>query len=491
MAFAIARIAKLKGGSVKASGQHNDRSRETPNADRERLEENRVLVGDDAPVHESVAEVIEEHGGKPRSDSVECVEILLTASPEYFLDEHGEIDPSRVEPFVERATGFLKEEAVVGKCVKAVLHADERTPHVQAHCVPIDPNGKLNCKHFFGGRGKLSAFQDAFHARVRDLGLERGVRGSRATHTEIKKFYGAIKEDHKLVLSHDRLPDPPRVSLTKEGIKKYKDAIIKSVNEQVQEPLRVLHHQAMLARDENARRLEAEKRWEEKFAAVERAAAKRVAAADSRAQVAEHRERDAVKGYNRLARLSEELVNEKEAVEKVARGERSRAEAAEAKAEELAARHRDIPLPDVMRRMGHEGEHRDGVSRYRDGHGQVALVLSEGKAYDGRGRVLFRNAIELAAGMRGGGRGDAASKAEAFTWLAEQFGPGRALAAYVVEREREAVDLLEERQRAKGEQERGKGDGRESVGVRETDRAREPGGREHTRERGDSLVHGR
>lgn len=43
MAFAIARIAKLKGGSIKASGQHNDRSRETPNADPVREDENRVL----------------------------------------------------------------------------------------------------------------------------------------------------------------------------------------------------------------------------------------------------------------------------------------------------------------------------------------------------------------------------------------------------------------------------------------------------------------
>lgn len=78
MTFAIVGIAKQKGGSVGASGHHNDRTRETPNADPERLSQKRVLVGDDKNVREIVDRIIAEHGGKPRSDSVEAVEYLLT-----------------------------------------------------------------------------------------------------------------------------------------------------------------------------------------------------------------------------------------------------------------------------------------------------------------------------------------------------------------------------------------------------------------------------
>jgi hypothetical protein len=491
MAFAIARIVKLKGGSVKASAQHNDRTRETPNADPERREENRILIGDDSPVHERVTQVIEEHGGKPRSDSVECVEILLTASPEFFLDENGEMAPDRVESFVERATRFLKEEAVVGRCIKAVLHADERTPHVQAHCVPIDPKGKLNCKHFFGGRVKLSAFQDAFHERVKDLGLDRGIKGSRATHIEIKRFYGTITEEHKIVLNHDRLPDPPRVFLTKEGVKKYKDEIIKSVNEQVKEPLRVLHHQAMLARDERAKRLEAEKRWEEKLTAVERTAGQRVSEANTRAEQAELREQDTVKAYHRQSLVSEGLLVEKEALQKVAVRARVGAMAAEEVTKKLNSRLMDIPMSEVMTHLGYDGESGAAGTVYRDQKNQVAMVVVNGKAYNSKGEVLFRNSIELVARVRGTGQGDEAVKAEALTWLAEQFGPGRATAAYVIEREQAAIDILDERMRVKGEQEREKSNERVSASVREATRVQEPVSREHTRDRDDSFVHER
>jgi hypothetical protein len=110
MAFAIARMAKQKGGSVGSSSLHNGRGRDTPNADRSREKDNRVLLGDDRPVPERVREIIAEHGGKPRSDSVEAVEILVTASPEWWRDDHDEIDLKKVDQFSERTRVFLPSE---------------------------------------------------------------------------------------------------------------------------------------------------------------------------------------------------------------------------------------------------------------------------------------------------------------------------------------------------------------------------------------------
>jgi len=40
---------------------------------------------------------------------------------------------------------------------------------------------------------KLRDDQTAFAAAVADLGLQRGIEGSRATHTRVKSFYGALK----------------------------------------------------------------------------------------------------------------------------------------------------------------------------------------------------------------------------------------------------------------------------------------------------------
>jgi hypothetical protein len=121
-------MSQQKGGSVASSGHHNDRTRETLNADPERKDQNRVIIGEDRNVRELVSEVIKEHGGKPRKDSVEAVEMVLTATHAHFTDERGEIDQEKVDCFVEQAKVFLEDPRSGGLCVKAVLHMDEQTP---------------------------------------------------------------------------------------------------------------------------------------------------------------------------------------------------------------------------------------------------------------------------------------------------------------------------------------------------------------------------
>jgi regulator of replication initiation timing len=59
--------------------------------------------------------------------------------------------------------------------------------------VPLDEKGKLNCRALLGGsRYRLSELQDDFALAMKPLGLERGIKGSRAKHTEVRKYYAAI-----------------------------------------------------------------------------------------------------------------------------------------------------------------------------------------------------------------------------------------------------------------------------------------------------------
>jgi hypothetical protein len=62
------------------------------------------------------------------------------------------------------------------------------------------------------------------------LGLKRGVHGSRASHTEIQKFYGAIKERVPLELSLERMPEPPLVLATEASREKYKQKVVEAVH---------------------------------------------------------------------------------------------------------------------------------------------------------------------------------------------------------------------------------------------------------------------
>lgn len=458
MGYAILRVAKQKGGSVGASGHHNDRTRETPNADHEKTERNRVLVGDERNVQELVREVIEEHGGKPRSDSVECVEMVLTASPEHFLDEDEEEREKKIERFAEKALEFLKDERNCGVCVKAVLHLDERTPHVHAHKVPIDPEGKLNAKHYLGGREKLRELQDRYAAAMAPLGLERGREGSRATHQTVKQFYAAIEREPALKVSLDRIPDPPALMVTREQKKAYKKAVLKAFNEQIAEPLQVLNHQAMLARDERNRRVEVERRSAERVARAER------------------NEREA------LARLAPfQLVNERLFAENRQLKQKeitlSRAvyerdgqlRLAGIRIEELEARRRDVPLPEVMERLGYRGEERADRVVYLTAEGRVAMTIVGGQALDHAQRVVARGSLELVEHVREVHQNRECTREQALEWLADNFGEGRAAAAAAFEAERDAHEHFGRRREQS--RERGRQPGRE--------------GPAHVRERGD------
>jgi rRNA-processing protein FCF1 len=63
-----------------------------------------------------------------------------------------------------------------------------------AYIVPIDSKGKLNCRAFLGGVKALSEMQSDFADRVgKKHRLERGIEGSKARHTKVRAFYGAIE----------------------------------------------------------------------------------------------------------------------------------------------------------------------------------------------------------------------------------------------------------------------------------------------------------
>ncbi|WP_144874948.1 MobV family relaxase, partial [Hyella patelloides] len=204
MPHAIARIAKLKSGNVGASGLHTGRVRQTPNANPE-ITNVRFIGQPDSPLLPSLETIVRDRIGDQtiRKNGVLCVEMLLTASPEYFRPNDpsraGYYEPEKLADFRTSVHGWLDNE-YGDRIVRAELHLDESTPHIHAYLVPLDERGKLNCRGIFGGRQKLSQFQDSFANAMSPLGLERGVRGSKAKHTKIQHYYAAINQSPELNL---------------------------------------------------------------------------------------------------------------------------------------------------------------------------------------------------------------------------------------------------------------------------------------------------
>jgi hypothetical protein len=412
MAFAIARMAKQKGGSVGSSSLHNGRLRETPNADPAREKENRIILGLDRSTPEMVRETIDAHGGKPRRDSVEAVEVLLTASPEWWLDDNDEIDRKKVDQFSAAAREFLSKQKNGGICVKAILHMDEHSPHIHAHLVPIDPNGKLNCKHYFGTREKLSRWQDSFAEQVKSLGLERGVVNSRARHIDIKDFYKAIERDHRIRINHERLPDPPKMCVTKESAQKFKEEFTKALTEQIQEPIGIQLHQAMLARDSHNKLKETKRRL-----------------AQTREEV------------SRQQLIVQDLQQENEQMRHQLHDLIQRAEKAEARVQ-------DVDHGAVMRMLGYKvvpGQQR-GVTDFMKTDKNQLISVFPGAVYDGQGQMVARSSVALIQEVMRR-EGQQISRADAVGWLADHCGDERAKAASLVEREQATEDFLHERRK--------------------------------------------
>ncbi len=235
MPHAIARIAKLKAGNVGSSEQHTKRVRKTPNANPE-IDNIRFIGQPETSDSPTLETLVRQRIGEQtiRKNAVLCVEMLLTASPEYFRPDDpskaGYYHPERLEDFQRTVHKWLDDQ-YGDRIVRAELHLDEATPHVHAYLVPLDERGKLNCRGLFGGRQKLSKFQDSYAEAMSPLGLERGIKGSRARHTQVKEYYAAVTKSPDLTLDMTtmahQLADRQRAIKEKEEARRTAKALAK------------------------------------------------------------------------------------------------------------------------------------------------------------------------------------------------------------------------------------------------------------------------
>jgi hypothetical protein len=199
--LAVLRFEKLKDrGGLAAAGAHLVRARCTPNADPTRKVE--ILAGSSNPA-QACTDLIAALPRPPRGDTVLAIEAVLSASPQYFRPANataaGEFDEPRMRAWAAATLDWLRKEFGERNVASAVLHLDESTPHIHALIVPLDdtprkkgPTPRLNAKRWLGDREKLAAMQDSYALALVPLGIERGIRGSKAKHQDIRRYYGEL-----------------------------------------------------------------------------------------------------------------------------------------------------------------------------------------------------------------------------------------------------------------------------------------------------------
>jgi hypothetical protein len=190
MAKAILRTAKLTTlGEIAGSAGHTLRTLPTPNADAKRTPLNYNSIKSVEGICQGVRERVEkikEAGHRITKSSVQAIEYLLTASPDFFTND------KKTKEFFSSCKHFVEELHGKDNVVSFHVQFDETTPHAVAYVVPKTKDGRLSAKEFLGGRAKLSELQDAFADRVAKYGLERGLKGSKAKHEAIRDYYTRV-----------------------------------------------------------------------------------------------------------------------------------------------------------------------------------------------------------------------------------------------------------------------------------------------------------
>jgi hypothetical protein len=189
MAFAIMRCKKLASmGSVAGALKHCFRERPTPNADPSRTNQNDYL--ETQSTDEAMGRLRELLPEKRRKDAVLSVEYLMTASPEWWKTA----TETEQGHFFVRSLEWLYDKFGHENVIAASIHRDETSPHLTAFVVPITKDKRLSAKEFIGTREKLRDDQTSFADLMEDLGLQRGVKRSKARHTTIREYYTNLNQ---------------------------------------------------------------------------------------------------------------------------------------------------------------------------------------------------------------------------------------------------------------------------------------------------------
>ena len=185
--YAILRFAKYKGPEISGIEAHNERTKEkydsNPHVDLSRSHLNYHLVTPDRRYRAEAEKQIAAAKCRVRSDSVRLAEALITASPEFF---QGKTD-QQVRAFFEEALAFLSARQNPETIVSAVVHMDEKTPHMHLTFVPLTADGRLCAKEIVGNKKKLTQWQNEFweHMVKKFPKLERGESASLTGRTHI------------------------------------------------------------------------------------------------------------------------------------------------------------------------------------------------------------------------------------------------------------------------------------------------------------------
>lgn len=211
MGFAVYHTEKGKGNATMI-GHHIDR---TPgkefsyqHADKERLAKNVVYQVpnglDRTPLNDAIKQRIEQgktDGKKVRKDAVTHLRHIFTGTHEDMVKIFA--DEKTKKAWLNANFRFAIQEFGKENLVRAVVHLDEKTPHLHVVSVPITKDGRLSAKEIMGNRKAMQERQDRYAAAMAPFGLQRGIKNTGVKHERAAEYYKRINSAMEKDLHHN------------------------------------------------------------------------------------------------------------------------------------------------------------------------------------------------------------------------------------------------------------------------------------------------
>ena len=204
MSYIVLHMDKFKKEAVRGIQSHNNREREShsnPDIDYERSAHNYDLH---EPAAENYAEAIQNRIDDlllvkaVRKDAVHMCGLIVSSDSAFFE----KLSPEDTKRFFEESKAFLTEFVGAVNVISAMVHMDEKTPHMHFLHVPVTPDNRLNANKIYT-RESLKKLQTELprHLQSRGFDLQRGVEqepGAKKRHLNTREFKQQQEALHSL-----------------------------------------------------------------------------------------------------------------------------------------------------------------------------------------------------------------------------------------------------------------------------------------------------
>ena len=194
MSFLVLHMDKFKKDAVRGIQSHNLRERQShsnPDIDYSRSAGNFDLCATPASnyataIQNRIDDLLMVKA--VRKDAVHMCGLIVSSDREFF----DKLDADEVRRFFAEAAKYLTEFVGKENVVSAMVHLDEKTPHMHFLHVPVTPDGRLCAKDIYT-KNTLKKLQDELPKYLQECGfqIERGVeqqKGSAKKHLATREF---------------------------------------------------------------------------------------------------------------------------------------------------------------------------------------------------------------------------------------------------------------------------------------------------------------